>query len=53
MGYFAIIQNQLLANLGLAVTMMVVVTVLWRRNELEAFARYFAVRDGQAEASAT
>ena len=39
--YFAIIQNQILANVGLALTMIIVVAVLYFRKELGVFPRYF------------
>ena len=39
--YFAVIQNQLLANLGLTLTMPIVVAVLYYKNELKAFNEYF------------
>ncbi len=39
--YFAVVQNQLLANLGLAVTMVIVAVVLYRGNVLGVFAQYF------------
>ena len=42
--YFVTIQNQLLANLGLVVTMVIVAAILFRRNALETCAEYF--RDG-------
>lgn len=41
--YFAVIQNQLLANLGLALTMLIVVAILYYKKELQAFNGYFAV----------
>lgn len=39
--YFAVVQNQVLANLGLAVTMVIVAVVLYRGNVLGVFAQYF------------
>lgn len=39
--YFAVIQNQLLANIGLALTMVIVAVVLYRRNVFETFEEYF------------
>lgn len=39
--YFAVIQDQLLANIGLAVTMMIVVAVLYFKRELHVFRAYF------------
>jgi len=39
--YFAVVQNQLLANLGLTMTMLIVVAVLYYKNELKAFKEYF------------
>jgi membrane protease YdiL (CAAX protease family) len=41
--YFATIQSQLLANLGLVLTMVIVVVILYRRNALGAFDEYFHV----------
>ncbi|HID54442.1 MAG TPA: CPBP family intramembrane metalloprotease [Anaerolineae bacterium] len=40
--YFVIVQDQLLANLGLMLTMMVVVAVLYFRKEFMVFDEYFA-----------
>lgn len=39
--YFAIIQDQVLANIGLALTMMIVVIVLYFKKELTTFQGYF------------
>ena len=39
--YFTVLQNQLLANMGLSLTMLVVVLVLYYKNELKAFKEYF------------
>jgi len=39
--YFAVIQNQILANLGLTLTMLIVVSILYYKNELKAFKEYF------------
>ena len=39
--YFAMIQNQLLANLGLAITMLIVGAVLYYKKELKTFEEYF------------
>lgn len=38
--YFAKVENQLLANLGLAVTMVIVVAVLYFRKDLGVFERF-------------
>jgi len=38
---FGIIQNQVLANLGLALTMMIVVAFLYFKKELDIFPEYF------------
>jgi membrane protease YdiL (CAAX protease family) len=35
--YFAIVQNQTLANVGLALTMMIVIAILYYKKELEIF----------------
>lgn len=40
--YFVTIQNQMLANLGLTLTMIVVVAILYFRRELTVFEKYFA-----------
>ncbi len=40
--YFAVVQNQMLANLGLMLTMIIVVAVLYYTKELGVFAEYFA-----------
>lgn len=42
--YFAVIQNQLLANAALAVAMVVVVVILLRRNALGTFHEYALAR---------
>ena len=39
--YFAVIQNQVLANIGLALTMIIVVVVLYFKRELVVFQKYF------------
>ena len=39
--YFAVIQNQLLANVGLMVAMVVVAVILYRRNVFGVFEEYF------------
>jgi len=39
--YFAVIQDQILANVGLALTMMIVVAVLYFKKELDIFQKYF------------
>lgn len=39
--YFAIVNNQLLANIGLTLTMLIVVAVLYFKNEFSVFATYF------------
>ena len=44
--YFAVIQNQVLANVGLTLTMIIVVAVLYFKKELEIFPKYF--QDGSA-----
>ena len=40
--YFAVLQNQALANVGLTLTMVLVVAALYYRKELAVFATYFA-----------
>jgi len=39
--YFAIIENQVLANFGLMLTMILVVLVLYKTGKLQAFREYF------------
>lgn len=39
--YFAVIQNQPLANIGLALTMIIVAFILYRKNALGVFEDYF------------
>lgn len=39
--YFVLIQNQVLANLGLTLTMAIVLAILYFSRELEVFPRYF------------
>lgn len=41
LSYFVVIQNQLLANVGLALTMVIVAAILFRRNVMGTFADYF------------
>jgi membrane protease YdiL (CAAX protease family) len=41
LSYFATVQDQMLANLGLTITMMIVVGVLYLRKELDIFTAYF------------
>ena len=41
LSYFTVLQNQILANLGLALTMIIVVAVLYFRKELGIFQGYF------------
>ena len=40
--YFAVVENQLLANVGLALTMAIVVAVLYYTKEMRVFAEYFS-----------
>lgn len=39
--YFAIIQNQILANVGLVLTMIIVVAILYLKKELDVFQKHF------------
>lgn len=48
--YLAVIQNQLLANLGLALAMVIVVAVLYATRELDVFGRYLP-RKGSHDAT--
>ncbi len=41
LSYFAVLQDQLLGNLGLLLTMLLVVLVLFRTKELRIFGEYF------------
>jgi len=41
LAYFVVVRNQLLANVGLAATMFLVVVVLYLTRELDVFAAYF------------
>ena len=43
--YFVTIQNQLLANAGVVVTMLIVAAILIRQGTLETFADYFRSED--------
>jgi membrane protease YdiL (CAAX protease family) len=40
--YFVVVQNQALADLGLTLTMIIVVAILYYKKELDIFAAYFA-----------
>ncbi len=42
LSYFVTVQSQLLANLGLTLTMLIVVAILYFRREFTIFERYFA-----------
>jgi membrane protease YdiL (CAAX protease family) len=39
--YFAVVQNQILANIGVVITMIIVVAVLYFKKELDVFPKYF------------
>jgi hypothetical protein len=39
--YFAILKNQLIANIGLTLTMLIVVAILYYKKELSIFSGYF------------
>ena len=39
--YFAIVQHRILANVGLALTMTIVVAVIYFMKELDVFKEYF------------
>ena len=39
--YFAVVQNQILANIGLTLTMTIVVLILYFKKELDVFPKYF------------
>ena len=47
--YFAILQNQVLANLGLTLTMMIVIAILYHRKELSIFTEYFVTNGDRQE----
>jgi membrane protease YdiL (CAAX protease family) len=40
--YFATVQNQMLANVGLALAMVIVTAVLYATGEMKVFKEYFA-----------
>jgi hypothetical protein len=42
LGYFAVVENQLLANLGLTIALLIVVIILYYSDELRIFETYFA-----------
>ena len=46
--YFATVENQILANLGLAITMLAVVAFLYSRKEFEVFEEFFTKEEGGA-----
>ena len=39
--YFAVVQHRILANVGLALTMIIVVAVIYFMKELDVFQEYF------------
>jgi hypothetical protein len=43
--YFVVIEEQMLANLGLMLTMLLVVTVLYVRKEFTIFEKYFSTSE--------
>ena len=43
-------QNQVLANIGLTLTMMIVVAILYFRKELSIFKEYFVAASGPSVA---
>lgn len=42
LSYFIVVQNPVLADLGMTLTMMIVVAILHYKKELDVFAKYFA-----------
>jgi len=48
--YFAIIQNQFLANIGLTITMLLVSAVLYFSKEWKVFENYFSNKEFAAKA---
>ena len=44
-GYFVVLNNQLVANMGLTLTMLIVVAILFYMKELSVFAEYFALEE--------
>jgi membrane protease YdiL (CAAX protease family) len=44
LSYFAIVENQLLANIGLTLTMFGVVAILYYKNEMSIFQEHFRVK---------
>jgi membrane protease YdiL (CAAX protease family) len=47
--YYVIVQNQVLANIGLTLTMIIVVATLYYRKELNVFREYFVGKSPQQE----
>jgi uncharacterized protein len=39
--YFTVLQNQILANIGLALTMVIFIAILYFKKELDIFPKYF------------
>jgi membrane protease YdiL (CAAX protease family) len=44
-GYFVIVQNQIMANIGLTITMLLVVAVIYFSKEWQVFKSYFNKRE--------
>lgn len=49
--YFAVIQDQVLANLGLTLTMIIVVALLYYTKQLDIFGKYFSIPNVSASES--
>ncbi len=47
--YFAVLQNQFLANIGLALTLLIVVAILYYKNEFKTFKEYFEMSDRERD----
>jgi len=43
--YLAVVQNQMLANLGTGLAMIIIVAILYYKKELDVFAQYFATKN--------
>jgi hypothetical protein len=49
LSYFAVLQNQFLANLGLTLTQLIVVAILYFTREPQAFNEYFRISGRERE----
>jgi len=44
-GYFVIVQNQIMANIGLTITMLIAVAVIYFSKDNQVFKNYFNTRN--------